>query len=346
MPRLSLVEKHKSEITQDPRHPAHDPIRAGVRLTYDFEVYPYGVPVRFRTNSESVAAAARQTWSGWLRRFDVSCVEVRCLVDLDSDPDESCPEPPLIRAQGHLLTMTAGVNNFACCDLSRGFAFGWITRRVAANHDYLRFFFLDGMVGPILSAKYLVFIHAACIASDGEAVLLAGDSGAGKTSLSYACARSGWTFLSDDASAIFGEGGRQVVLGDSRRFRFRDSAAALFPELKGLSEPQRQWQGKPTLEYPTCHLDIQTASEARPARVVFLKRHRDPGGKTALTTLRDMDAAVARLRNDVWPRELGMFERDTCVLRNLLKVPTYELHYCRLEDGVDLLGCFLSRECA
>lgn len=343
MPQLSLVEKPKQ---MNDCQPADDPLLVLAPLPFDFVLYPYGVPVRIRTNSDLVAEAARHTWSSWTRRFDVPCVEVRCLVDLESDADVNCSAPPVIRAQGHLLTIAGASGNFACCDLSKAFSFGWITRAVAADTDYLRFYFLEAMVYCILSAKYMVFLHAACIASKGEAVLLAGDSGAGKTSLAYACALSGWTFISDDASVLWGDESNRLVLGDSRRFRFRDSAAYLFPELSGRPESRQPWRGKPTLEVLTDSINVHTAREARPRHVVFLRRHADPSRPANMIELRDSTESAARLHNNPWPAEIGTFERNNRVIRNLLKTPAYELHYCRLEDAVSLLSRFMQPECA
>jgi hypothetical protein len=328
------------------QQPADDPLRVSVPMPFDFVCYPYGVPVRFRTNWDLVAEAARETWSSWSKRFDVPCVEVRCLVDLESDPDVNYSAPPVIRAQGHLLTIAGASGNFACCDLSNAFAFGWITRAVAADRDYLRFYFLEAMVYSILSAKYLVIIHAACVASKGEAILLAGDSGAGKTSLAYACALSGWTFISDDASVLWGDESNRLVLGDSRRLRFRDSAAYLFPELSGRPASREPWRGKPTLEVLTDSINIRTAREAHPRQVVFLRRHADPSHPATLIELRDVTKAAARLYNNPWPEELGNFERNNRVIHSLLKVPAYELHYCRIDDAVSLLSRFLNAECA
>jgi hypothetical protein len=37
-------------------------------------------------------------------------------------------------------------------------------------------------------------LHAAFVSREGEAFCLCGDSGSGKSSLSYACARAGWVY--------------------------------------------------------------------------------------------------------------------------------------------------------
>lgn len=47
-----------------------------------------------------------------------------------------------------------------------------------------------------------VTLHAAAIACRGRLVLLAGESGAGKTTLTLGLLRAGWTYLSDDVAPI------------------------------------------------------------------------------------------------------------------------------------------------
>ncbi len=65
-------------------------------------------------------------------------------------------------------------------------------------------------------------------------VMLCGDSGAGKTTLSYACARAGWTYICDDASYLLNSGTDRTVMGTCNQVRFRPPAVELFPELLGL----------------------------------------------------------------------------------------------------------------
>ncbi len=119
-------------------------------------------------------------------------------------------------------------------------------------------------------------MHGACVARSGRALLLCGESGAGKSSLAYACAERGWTFLSDDASHLsMLEPGR--VVGDCRRISIRESAASMFPELES-ARAKAMLNGKRALMLDTLALrHWSRATWAAAAGCVFLARRSGPG---------------------------------------------------------------------
>ena len=131
-----------------------------------------------------------------------------------------------MRAQSNLLAGVAGRENFQCCDLEKGFAFAWVTEAVVENTDFFRYHFLEAMTWCLLDTRHLVSIHAACVALNGRGMLLAGNSGVGKSSLAYACARRGWTYTSDDATSLVRRDRGRTALGNPRVFRFRGTAGS------------------------------------------------------------------------------------------------------------------------
>src|SRR5882724_7552420 len=111
------------------------------------------------------------------------------------------------------------------------YAFGWVTPAVAADHPVLRYRFLSTAMLTMVAQLALAPLHCALVARNGRGVALFGDSFAGKSTLAYACARVGWTFLSDDGTHLLRNSSDRYAIGDPYAMRFREDAKFLFPEL-------------------------------------------------------------------------------------------------------------------
>jgi hypothetical protein len=299
----------------------HDPLAAGFALPLRATYYPMGVELEIATNSPDLIAAADEIWG----RFKRSSPEKGLTFQLAVSGTGAAgirPSPP--RCRGHLVSIVHSPENFAVADLSRGFAFGWLTADVAADRVYARYHFLEPLVYVMLEALHFAPVHASCVALDGRAVLLCGASGAGKTSLAYACARRGWTYLSDDATHVVRRRPDCTVTGRPHHIRFRESARRLFPELCAYP-PVRRPSGKLDIEVETESLGLTIAYERPAANVVFLNRG-------------TYDCAV---RVHPFPREEArrILEQVICLgdertraeqrsaLGRLLELPTVELAY-------------------
>lgn len=70
------------------------------------------------------------------------------------------------------------------------------------NIDHLKLFIHGSAFGMLLLQRSIIAIHGSSIVIDGKAVILTGNSGAGKSTLSIALRERGYTFLSDDISAV------------------------------------------------------------------------------------------------------------------------------------------------
>jgi hypothetical protein len=277
--------------------------------------------------------AAEESWGGLPRRFAAEPIEVRWLV-----ADGGSPEfpPPVVRAQGNLLMSVAGAGNFWCCDLRKGFGFGWVTGSVVRNVEYFRYHFLECMTLSLLDTLHVVSVHAACVELEGRGVLLAGESGAGKSSLAYACARRGWTYVSDDASSLVRRERGRMVVGSPRVIRLRAAAGALFPEFRGMPE-SRRGDGKPTIEVRTEALPaIRTAWQSHVEHVVFLNRRDGPSGSIGLMPVA-RDEALSRLYRMPWPADLPTNGEQRAALNRLLSAGVHEMLYRDLDSAVDRL---------
>jgi hypothetical protein len=307
-------------------------------LLYDFELplqavyYPFGFPVEIATNAPEVLTGAHESWGQFRRVFLEAPLQVRIGV-LDRGSND-CPPVPTFLGQRNLVSLICDAHNFAVCDLRLGFAFCWLTPAAARNRAYLRYHFLEGIASLLLESLYLTSAHAGCVSLVGKGVLLCGESGAGKSSLSFACARKGWTFTSDDSSCVVRKRKDPVVVGNPYQIRFRESAIELFPELEQQRITPRV-NGEMAIELATASLpDIATATECPVHYIVFLKRG---------------DSSPTELSRFPRPKAFQFFERTVCfgerhirddqytALRNLLTAEVFELRYSDLDSAVSRL---------
>jgi hypothetical protein len=292
--------------------------------------FPLGFRAEIATNSRDVVEAAEESWNHWGPRFRCEPIRLRILVHPEG---ELCPTPTH-RMQGHLYSVVADAHNFAHVDVAAQFGLVQVSQKTAADHVWLRWFFVESLVYMLLAQRYVAAAHAACVALNGSGVLLCGPSGTGKSTLSYACAREGWTFITDDCTFLLANSDQRVAIGKPRQARFRLDSPELFPELRPYS-PRVRPTGKVGIEVPLAELPhIRTAETAPIARIVLLER--GPGTPCAIPVTGD--EAVARVLADMpsYGDEVDAMHERT--VRRLAEVAAYRLRYERLADAIRMLA--------
>jgi hypothetical protein len=198
------------------------------------------------------------------------------LAALRSDPagrkEHGCPEIGIdIVAHGDRWDIAVGGQLSATCDMAS----------IVAQVERL-------LVQRVVAATpHLLTLHGAALQRDDRPLLLAGPSGAGKTTLSLALARAGWSFGSDEI----------VLLGRDQKLRalplppcVKASSFPLieswFPELR--STPEHERYGHIVKYLPIRSMPLS----AVPGSVVFLRF--DPPGPNEIQPL-DRFAALERL---------------------------------------------------
>ena len=309
-----------------------DPVLARAAFPLRDTFYPLGFPLEIETNNEDVLIAAAESWHGFVKMFETRPIRLR--IGVRAGRSSECPPEPTCRAQEHLIANIADAENFAVSDLAQGIATVWLTEAAVEQRSYLRYFFLEGTAMCLLSTSHTTAIHAACVERTGTGILLCGDSGAGKSSLAYACARAGWTYITDDGCYMVNGRDDRLVVGNCNHARFRPSAAELFKELNGRAITKRMQAGKPSIEIKTtAHGHIATSPTSHVNHVVFLNRR--SGGRQELVPFPTEVARYFMLQVLVSPP--AMLKVQTAMIDSLLRSGALELRYTDLNWAIERL---------
>ena len=289
--------------------------------------YPLGFPVIVATHSQQILDAAHLEWDPWgpAARFDEPPITLSFHV---SEAHAMLPETSSFHAHQHQFAFVADSKNQAICHTNTRTGVAWITASAAEDQAWFRYHFLEAMALEMIVSLHMTPFHAACVAQDGSGILLCGDSGAGKSSLSYACSRRGWAYLSDDASYLLrNRASERIVLGHPHRVRLRPDAPRLFEELRDHI-PTRRGNGKMSLAIP-----MAGPPQTRVHRIILLKR----APHNRLTQVNESPArALCEPIFYWWDPEISTAQQ--LAFDTLLKsVTIHSLEYSDLDRAIDLL---------
>jgi hypothetical protein len=293
--------------------------------------YPFGFPTELRTNSLEILLQASDLWSVFEKRFDTELIHVA--VHVVEGGSMECPPAPVCRMIMPLIFSVADADNYMLVDLEQRRTRIVVSRATEKHSNFLKYFFLGSSPLCHIASRYATPVHAACVSLDGHGVLLCGDSGAGKSSLAYACARASWAYVTDDASYLLNHGKDRLVTGNCHQIRFRPAAEALFPEVKGLEITPRA-AGKPSIELPTASMPHMICEQtAKVDFIVFLNRY--SGGPSELVSYRK-DVARQFMRQVVYGPTKSLTGQYEAIER-LLAADIMELRFTNLDWAVDRL---------
>ena len=217
----------------------------------------------------------------------------------------------------------------------------WATLHESAVDDrpYFVYHFLDAMAFQLITSLNFTPMHGSTVARNGRGILITGDSGEGKSSLSYACARRDWTFVSDDASHLLRRrASERLIVGAPNHIRLRPDARQLFPELAGF-QPALRGNGKLSLQIPTRELSIATAPSV-PIDSIVLPHRVSTAHPNAPARLEKIGKELVRDYCSQWfyhwdPPILA--EQQAAFEEMLSGARTFSLEYFDLDAAVDVL---------
>ncbi len=294
--------------------------------------YPLGLPLEVQTNSSEVVEAASETWGAFPQSFDMPPMSLSLGVS-EQMSEAPLPSKSNFRARGHMMAIVTNAENFVVCDFHQAFSYGWITPAMARDHAALRYHVLTPAATMMAQHRALAPVHGALIARNGRGVALCGDSFAGKSTLAYACARVGWTFICDDGTFLVRDREDRYAVGDPNVIRFRDDARQLFPELAErllITRPN----GKIGLELFTRDLPFKKSFGCNIDHVIFLNRHQRGNARLRTFPQDQLDAWLERYVNFGTPEVQAAQKRCQQRLRD---AGVWEMSYGNLDDAVQRL---------
>jgi hypothetical protein len=219
-------------------------------------------------------------------------------------------------------------------DSAARFAFGFVSEQVAGHAALLRDGFVMAMVYGLLAPRFLTVVHAAGLARDGRAAQLRGDSGAGKTTLTYAALQNGYALLSEDSLYVQAPSpvperlvaAELSVVGLPWTLNLLPDAQRLFPELSNL-EPLERLSGERKLCVNVVErFPGQAREAAHMGPVVFVVR--GAGTMPRLSTLGRVEALERLARTAIYDESIVARERG--LWEAFLELPVF-----LLETGAD-----------
>ncbi|MCU1236135.1 MAG: Hpr(Ser) kinase/phosphatase [Candidatus Solibacter sp.] len=308
-----------------------DPLLCDLELPLTATFYPAGFPLRIATNSPHVLQAAGESWEPFPRLFETPPLDFRVVVE----PGGNVTAEPRVRKQAHLLHYVSDTRNFAAGDCLTLSATFYLSEASVADHVRLRWFYLEAMAYMLLTQRYVVSLHAGCVARNGEGILICGKSASGKSTLSFACARAGFTFLSDDCTWLPLDSEASEAIGKPHMARFRPDAVRHFPELAGHLASLRP-NGKRSIEVPTSLFPgVHTASRCPIGSLIFLDRESE--GRPRLDRMHP-EEAIPLLLADLPSYGPEVNDAHEKAIHRLAALPAWRLRYRTLEDAIRLLS--------
>lgn len=279
-----------------------------------------GRPILLQSNSAVILNYAAEFFSPRNDSAKLTDAAPRITLVVKDHPGHERHDAPWFRGRGHFAMARFTSADTVWFNLRARTAYGVFSPE--AISDSLRwrkdiFPAIAGILAPVVS---VVPAHAACLATGGSGVLLAGASGTGKTTLSITLARLGYRFLSDEWTYLTENSGETQAWGLPVPVKLLPDAVNFFPELSGY-RCANSLNGEFAYEVsPQECFTLSRAASCRVKCIVLLERSAERGCCIEPVSAAE---AISRLAADIEPLTGHLrtaYQEQLLVLRRMSKV--------------------------
>ena len=251
-------------------------------LAFEASFPVLGVPLRVRSNAEEVLDLAAATFDAW-RGLPDSLVSrvMHATLDVVVQPASAEPLPPRLEYRRHgPVCLAAGGPVLAAVLTDEREALVFVPAQALGAPEW----FAAHVCGQALLAvtgRRRVPLHAAAVVAGDHTLLLTGASGAGKSTMSYACAAAGFSVLAEDTVFVDLSGETPRLWGHAPQLWLAPDGVRFFPELSDAPLVLRE-DGRTRLRAAAATPWAPTLTTAGRVSVVLLDRSSEEPSLTSI----------------------------------------------------------------
>jgi hypothetical protein len=207
---------------------------------------------------------------------------------------------PFLRGLGHLVVAEFDDENSLLIDLRGVRALGRFSPGPATDRVFWQRMIFPLLLGVAGATVGVTALQCACVVRQGRGLLLAGESGTGKSTLALALVRRGLAFVSDEWVYLSRSDGRLLAWGLPTPLELLPDTVTFFPELAAM-EPAEALNGELAFEVdPGQVFGVRRAHHCEPHWLVLLERRPENGHAFEVVSPEEV---AAHLEKDLLPEE-------------------------------------------
>ncbi len=288
-----------------PFDPLANPLFRNAKLAHGAELPVLGRRVVFESNSSAVLEAVDRSFGTWVRlpesfRDAAPICRVRVFVE-EGEERDVYPAVRYLLPEPNRLIFSTGAS-VGVAEVERCEAYAFVTTGLVARDTYFRNGVIEALTLKLVTGTGRHPVHAATVVRNGRALLLAGPSGVGKSTLAYAASRAGLQVRGDEAAYVQRDPALRVW-GMPGTVRLSTAGAAHFPELSEVP-PIISLNGKQKV---VVDLDVEedVLSPVAEAAVCVLSQGKEAASLERLNASAVFDFLTSRVESgfDIYPAE-------------------------------------------